>query len=318
MPKKTRRLIAALLLLATSSVTFADTAYTIHNLMPEFLAFWDAHGGKPPEERERLFVELVYEPHRKVFNSFTGFSDKKARMAFLRAVGPHIPEIRQSGERIAPQVEIGVKLFRARFSDFSWKGDIYLIPNGGGFNAGVGKLDGQDVFLIGFDTLAYSGEIDRDMTAIMLHEFFHLYHNQFEGASKQRGKTGLSSFLWSEGLATYATGQIKPDLKREDIFMSEALAKISEEKIAYWAGKLLDHLDATDMRTLRLYLGGSRVERTESDPPARIGYRIIAEAAARLAEERDLTLEELARLDEATVRRELERVLRFIAASKNE
>jgi|SRR5579863_1864082 len=132
----------------------------------------------------------------------------------------------------------------------------------------------------------------QENSALFSHELFHVYHEQI---IKQESDAIYWS-LWEEGLATYVSRSLNPELPENKICCLPDVNAV-RPVLPKIAGELLMKLDSTsESDSARYFLGG----RKNLDLPERSGYYVGYLIAQELGESRSLA--ELARLQPAAVR----------------
>ena len=200
--------------------------------------------------------------------------------------------------------------FQKELPDFQWRGSVVFMPNLFGFNAGTGSIAGKDFLVLGLDTIAKMDGPHADLSVLITHELFHVYHGSFqpEWGRQGRGKNiPLYRLVWGEGLATYASQQLNPQADLATILGSATLASSCEGRLKPLARLLLENLDATEKTPFMEWMSN---QARSSDVPGRGGYYFGWRVATALGRERSLGV--LARLpdDEArsAMAQELQRI----------
>jgi hypothetical protein len=169
-----------------------------------------------------------------------------------------------------------------------------FMPNLFGFNAGTGSIAGKDFLVLGLDTIAKMDGPHADLSVLITHELFHVYHGSFqpEWGRQGRGKNiPLYRLVWGEGLATYASQQLNPQADLATILGSATLASSCEGRLKPLARLLLENLDATEKTPFMEWMSN---QARSSDVPGRGGYYFGWRVATALGRERSLGV--LARL----------------------
>lgn len=190
--------------------------------------------------------------------------------------------------------------FQKELPDFKWDGSVVFMPNLFGFDAGGGSLKGKDFLIFGLDTIVKLDGPQADLSVLISHELFHIYHSSFhpEWKGQSRGKDiPLYRLVWGEGLATYASQQLNPKTAQAAIFRSATLASSCQEHLRSLAGSLLENVDSTAEAPFMEWMSG---QARSSDVPPRAGYYFGWRVAAALG--RDRSLRDLARLSDSEVR----------------
>ena len=128
------------------------------------------------------------------------------------------------------------------------------------------------------------------------HELFHVYHAHVLGTDKAKplddGDGAIYQGLWEEGLATYASHVLDPDVPMHLILGSPSdLAERAHPMLPALTHWLVTAFDSVSSTTYAFFfLGPMR----DSGPPARSGYYIGYLAVSDLAQRQSLS--ELAHL----------------------
>jgi hypothetical protein len=306
-----RRSVLLLLGAGAWKLRSQTTAISSIDLFPGFFQFWkEADAISRPRRAER-YIELVIQPHVDLFNGFTGDVSAERVTRYLGQVEPLVPAIETLHSWVAKEFPKKAAGFQKSLPDFHWRGSVVFMPNLFGFNAGTGSIGGIDFLVLGLDTIARMDGPRADLSVLMTHELFHVYHRSFhpewEGAS--RGKDiPLYRLVWGEGLATYASQRLNPEADVATILGSATLASSCQERLKPLARVLLENLDTTEKKPFMEWMSG---QARASDVPGRAGYYFGWRIATALGRG-ELSLGGLARLGDAAVRkamaRELERM----------
>jgi hypothetical protein len=275
----------------------------VTDLMPAFWKFWETAGGQSPADRHRSFVRMVQEPNAAVYEGvFHGLSKPAAELVprALEKV-PGIEEaMRELSGRLAAELPGELAAFREAFPGFRCATPVYFLYSAGAFDGATRDVSGHSALMFGLDVIARLGE---KPPPLVVHELFHVYHAQ---AVAEEPDT-FSWALWSEGLATYVSRRLNPDVPEQQACCLPPIgpAEAVRERLAMEALGLLDSEKPEDYA--RFFLGGN-----PPDIPSRsgyyLGYRIASEAG------KTRSLAELATMKPGEVRTLEERELRRMAS----
>ncbi|AVR94624.1 hypothetical protein [Pseudoduganella armeniaca] len=182
-----------------------------------------------------------------------------------------------------------VTAFQARFPDYRYDGEIWLLHSLGEMDGGTRTLAGKAYLIFGADGLArfHAGGDDG---AFFHHELFHTYH---EPALAACADSVVWKSLWTEGLAVYTSQQMHPEANDKELltdFPAGTVAKTKAVLPAAWA-QLDKVLDSTDPQVnASLFQLSSR----DKSLPQRRGYYLGYLVAQEAAKTRDVA--ELAKL----------------------
>ena len=185
--------------------------------------------------------------------------------------------------------------FQARFPDYRYDGEIWLLHSLGEMDGGTRDFAGRPYLIFGADGLARY-HADGDAGAFFHHELFHTYQ---QPAVRDCGDDRVWSALWSEGLAIYVSQQMHPQASEKELlvdFPAGTVAKTRAVLPAAW-GQLESALDSRDPVTMAsLFQMSSR----DKSLPQRRGYYLGYLVAQEAAKSRDVA--ELAKLGCAPAR----------------
>lgn len=174
--------------------------FELVDLVPEFFAFWDAHGPAAAD----AFLHDVVAPHPDVYApNVIGYDDEAGLRARVEAWLPtvEIDTMRAIHERFAPDLLDHATRFMQAFDDFDWDGRVFLLASIDAFNGAGRRVGDRGALLFGLDVIARSTP-EQDLAVLMHHELFHMY--------QAGGAEVLADALWVEGLATLASLELNP------------------------------------------------------------------------------------------------------------
>ena len=305
-----------LLVIATLPARADDHQCAYQDLMPEFFALQERTAALDPAARARIFVRDFVPAHPEYYVSEV-FGDPDALLAdatrlFNPRKWPTIPgypvlteeRMHETGGAVAELFARAQRRFNAEFPDFSCDTFVAFGPSLFSFDGRTYRGDdGRARLLFGMDMIALFHARD-DMPGFFQHELFHLYQSQVLGA-EEPPDTLVWWALWNEGLATYVSHELNPELTPAQVFWyPRDLDAQVERNLAHWAASLLAELEETGGEPYqRWFNAGSAAD----GPPPRAGYYLGYLLAQELARGRSLT--ELARLPPAEVRESAQRFL---------
>jgi hypothetical protein len=282
------------------------------DLFPEFLGLWTESAVISPAERADRFVQLVVKPHIELFDAFVGDVSIERATRYIRQVEPLVPIIRSLHSWVVDGFDAHVAAFQKKIPDFAWHSLVVFMPNLFGFDAGGGPIGGEDVLVVGLDTIARIDGAHADLSVLIAHELFHKYHASFhpEWAGQSRGNDiPLYRLIWIEGLATCASQQLNPGAPLNSVLRSATLSTSCEEHLISLADLLLRTLDSTRKEPFMEWMSART---RSSDVPPRAGYYFGWRVAAVLGQ--GSSLREMARLRDEDVHtailRELQKLTR--------
>jgi hypothetical protein len=306
-----------LLLASAATALHADESLCRYeDLMPEFFALRARTATLDARERARLFAADFAMAHREyyapeVFGDLSALPAQALRL-FDPDQWPNVPgyppltedRMQQAGTAVGELFALAQRRFVAEFPDFRCDTFVAFGPSLFSFDGRTYRgTDGRARLLFGMDMIAIFHAVE-DLPGFFQHELFHLYQSQVLGADEPP-ETLVWWALWNEGLATYVSHELNPELSAAQVFWFPRDLDVQVERnLAHWAALLLDDLDQTSGKPYqRWFNAGAPAE----GPPPRAGYYLGYLLAQELA--RGRSLPELARLPPGEVRRNAQRFL---------
>jgi hypothetical protein len=252
------------------------------DLMPAYEKFSLETAALTPEQRAAAFVKdfaaqypdyyapKVFGDETKMRASAARFFDAKRSAAVFPDFPPLTPErIAAMGRVAGSQFAEQQQRFIQTFADFSCATEVEFGPSLLKFDGHPVEFDGKSHLLFGVDVIAAVHE-PADMPAFFDHEIFHLYHRQVIGAQAPQGEDDPAWWtMWVEGLATYVSQRMNPELNAQQVLWSpkNMVARMQLEQVRAAKLMLLD-IDKTGSDADRWFLAGQTVEGL----PPRAGY----------------------------------------------
>jgi hypothetical protein len=279
--------ILAPLILAVAAAS-ADCATT--DLMPAFWIYWERAKGADPAERFRLFEKMVQKPNAAVYEGVFSGAPKPPSDFVPRAlaqVEELEPAMRELSSKLAADLPGELDAFRKAFPKFQCSVPVYFLYSGGAFDGATREVSNRTALMFGLDVIA---RLKEELAPLVVHELFHAYHGEIVSEDPENVAWGL----WSEGLATYVSRRLNPEIPEPSICcmpdigaVKVALPRISKE--------LLGRLGSKSRKDYaRFFLGGQAL-----DIPQRSGYYVGYLVAQEAGKTRSLA--ELAALTPAQV-----------------
>ncbi|GLQ47433.1 hypothetical protein GCM10007862_24840 [Dyella lipolytica] len=234
----------ALLLAAAPALCVASEP----SIAASFTSFWNVAQGQPFAQQVQQWDNRIEAPRRELYNSVVWEMQNdprwqirrqrwlQARFAAYPKLAASIPdEVRALQSTIATQ---SIR-FRKLFPDASAHPpvEILLAPN---FDAKSGTLsDGTPVLAFAADSLLLE---QANLSIVVPHELFHLYHAQHAGISNDGVMPGvaLTVPLFEEGLATYVSGQLSPGHTDGELLLQNDLGNIPASRLPDIARRFLE------------------------------------------------------------------------------
>jgi hypothetical protein len=173
--------------------------------------------------------------------------------------------------------------FQARFPDYRFDGEIWLLHSLGEMDGGTRDFAGRPYLIFGADGLAHY-HAEGDDGAFFHHELFHTYQ---QPAVRDCPDDRVWSALWSEGLAIYVSQQMHPQASEKELlvdFPAGTVAKTRAALPAAWT-QLESALDSQDPQVLASLFQMSSRDRSL---PQRRGYYLGYLVAQEAAKSRDV------------------------------
>jgi hypothetical protein len=250
-----RFVLAVTLALAASSATAQPCPYK--NLLPEFAQFAQKTGNMDASQRARAFVELFAAKHsdyysEQLFGSRAKLEERAVRL-FDPARTPKFGGARQispddllaTANALTAEFDQIEATFRRAFPDYRCETPISLGLSLYMFDGNLSEdAPGKPHMRFGVDTIALLHP-PRELPAFFHHELFHIYQAQQLGAAMPAEATQPVWWgLWVEGLATYVSWKLNPELTAAEIFwMPRDLEEQLKPKLATAARMIQPELD---------------------------------------------------------------------------
>ncbi len=280
-------MILAPLILAVAAAS-ADCATT--DLMPAFWTYWERAKGADPAERFHLFEEMVQKPNAAVYAGVFSGAPKPPSDFVPRAldqVDELEPGMRELSSKLAADLPGELDAFRKAFPKFQCSVPVYFLYSGGAFDGATREVSDRTALMFGLDVIA---RLKEELAPLVVHELFHVYHGEVISEDPETIAWGL----WSEGLATYVSRRLNPEIPESSVCCMPDLGAV-KGVLGQVATELLGQLDSKERKAYaRYFLGGQ-----ELDIPQRSGYYVGYLVAQEVGKTR--TLEELAALTPAQV-----------------
>jgi hypothetical protein len=274
-----------------------------NDLMPTFWKYWDAAKGLPREEQVRLFEERVIGEHPAVYAGVFGDLDKQIPKVVGESLDkmPSVEtDMRALSAKLSDELPKQIARFREAFPKFRCGEDVYFLYSAGEFDGGTRDVSGKEALMFGLDVIA---RLKEPLAPLFTHELFHVYH-------AERIPKAPEAFywnMWEEGLASYVSAKLNPN---EPACCLPPAPPIDAAlpKIVKGALERLDSEKTEDYRPY--FFGGENALGLPQRSGYVLGYRIAAEAGTKRS------LEELAELQPADVRKLVEAGLRHMLAER--
>ncbi|MDX2209023.1 MAG: hypothetical protein SFV20_01545 [Sphingopyxis sp.] len=299
-------LLLAFALASMSGSTAAAKPSRVHNLMPDYWRFV-AEAKRHTDAAQAAWTRYYFAPNRALLSDIQCPLLASGRFPAdrLAALDKLAPAMRQATRTLRAKLPAALARFDHIFPDNRWHGDVHILVSLGCFDGRAQTIGGTPAMLLGTDVLAMTG--NTAPTVLLSHEAFHLYHRQF---FKSEGDP-LWADLWSEGLATYASGEVNPGSSPEALLLPRAMTEAVDRDRARLVADLTSHLDDSKTRAETLYF--TTDDRTEPVPP-RAGYYLGLLAVRELAS-KGYSLAEMAHWNAATTRERVRQALAAVGAN---
>jgi hypothetical protein len=280
---------------AQATPTPAATHCPVIDIMPSFWTFWNEAKSTDVPHRVERFKSLVIAPHPELYTrAALGLPESmtldQLLASSLGSIDSLIPAMQAIQGPLRSQLRDAPSRFARVFPDYACSMPIYIMPSLGAFDGGTRPIRGRPALLFGVDVLAQvDGPIG--LPSIVDHELFHVYHAHVLGSDTTKslddGDEAIYQGLWEEGLATYASHVLDPDVPMHLILGSPSdLAERAHPLLPALAHRLVAAFDSVSPTTYAFFfLGPMR----DSGPPARSGYYIGYLAVEDLAHQESLS-----------------------------
>jgi hypothetical protein len=266
----------------------------VTNLGPAFLTFWEHHATQSKQDQVRDFEKDVVTPFKAIYDGAWAnlpISREELLTRSFAHVSSYLDSIRLINANIESTLPARVTTFQKAFPDFVCSTPIYFLYSAGAFDGGVRDVEGKSALMFGVDEIArIHGQKD---SALFAHELFHIYHAQ---VVKEQSEA-LYWHLWEEGLATYVSRSLNPDLPEDKICCLPDVIAV-RPVLPTIASELLLKLDSTSQSDQSRYFLGMQ---KNLNLPERSGYYVGYLIAQELG--KSMSLAELAKLQPAAVRK---------------
>ena len=296
----------ALLAASLAGAPSPPPACATTDLMPAFWSYWERARTAEPAEQLRLFQEMVEKPNAAVYaGAFHGTPIPPSE--FVPKALAQVPELEASmralSGKLARELPSELDAFRKTFPKFRCNVPVIFLFSGGAFDGATREISGETALMFGLDVIA---RLKEELSPLVVHELFHVYHGEVVPDDPGTVAWGL----WQEGLATYVSRKLNPDVPEQKVCCLPPIDPV-KENLPRISAELLGHLDSKDHDVYaRYFLGGQDV-----DIPGRsayyVGYRIASEAG------KTRSLEELAAMTPEEVRALEVKALRGLAEPMN-
>jgi hypothetical protein len=274
-------LLAAVALSATVTTQAASGPCRYTDLMPAYRKFAIRTANFSPQDRAAAFqkeiaarypdyyAREVYGDETKLQARAVRFFDPVKRAAFIPGVQPlseaHLLEI---GSMIGPEFVRQQRRFIQTFADFQCAATVEFGVSLMMFDGHPVDFGGKPHLLFGVDVIAAVHDA-ADMPSFFDHEIFHIYHKQVIAAQLPKGDDPAWVTMWIEGLATYVSQRMNPQLDAQQVlwFPRDMVTRMKTEAPRA-ATLLLRDIDKTGSEADRWFLMGTQVEGL----PDRAGY----------------------------------------------
>lgn len=301
--------LSAALLLATSAAARTPAPLRLVDLTDDFAAIWDRTQTLPDAERTGAF-KTQFAPLLPGFYSEARFRQTAAQydarlLSGLKAYPAQRAAIADVARRFDGMFQPARETFEARFGPMQGYPPIYLVNSLGEFDGGTRDLPGGMVLLFGADMIARY-HATGEMQPFFHHELFHLYHQRrFAGCGQ------IWCNLWIEGLAVHVAKTLNPAATDDELLLNlpEPIRPQVEKNRAAAVCAVLSRLDDDKAEAAGALFSFRRLS---PELPPRFGYYVGYLVAAELGKTRNPV--ELAQMQPAEVRAEVERALRSLAS----
>jgi Predicted Zn-dependent protease (DUF2268) len=304
----------SLMMTILAGISMTDVAHALnlvdsHDAVQDFL---DATVDTPASEWMKAFEELESK-YPEFYQNIAfrkgreGWEERRTKLLehFFATLPSTRDRIRKLNDEQKILVERAAKNFKTFLPDARLDVDVYFLP-GFTFNGKVDKVMPEATSESLFVAIDRVVEWESDVAVLMAHELFHVHH--FEQPAP-KGRT-LTTGLWTEGLATFASGVLTETLDTETLFMDAKLADACNKPdvVAQWSREFNEVADmqetdpGADQVYAQWFLGNGGAE------IARRGY-CVGYAVAKELWSQGVTLAEMVSWGGETYERRIHAIL---------
>jgi len=274
-------LLAAVALSSTSITHAASRPCQYADLMPGYQKFAIRTTNLSPEDRSVAFQKQIATRYpdyyaREVFGDATmlqaraiRFFDPVKRAALFPGVQPlSEAHLLAMGSTIGPEFVRQQRRFIQTFADFQCTATVEFGVSLMRFDGHPADIGGKSHLLFGVDVIATLHDAAQ-MPSFFDHEIFHLYHKQLIAAQLPKGEEPAWVTMWIEGLATYVSQRMNPQLDAQQVlWFPPDMVKRMKTEAPRAAALLQRDIEKSGSEGDRWFLLGTQVEGL----PDRAGY----------------------------------------------
>ena len=250
------------------------------DLMPDFWRAYDAAGNGSFEERGRAIIAGYFAPQATAYRDAGVGRVDLAR--WLQVFDPMAPAARRLSEGFPQIWATHAARFAAALPDFDAATPVTIFVSFLQFDARVRLVGDRVSLFVGLDGVLRFGA---DLSVLLAHECFHLYHHQVNPTLVLPGGDPLWLGVWKEGMAVHACAVLDPAASPRAVLLGEAaLAGADAALVRRAAAAMLPLLDETSGAARDRFLGYGG----GGDLPSRSGYLLGLLIVRRAAAGRDL------------------------------
>ena len=161
-------------------------------------------------------------------------------------------------------------------------------------DGGTRKINGKLYFIFGIDGMTKYHNGFKSEIPFFHHELFHIFHTQYISKDDE-----IFVPLWAEGLATYASETLNPNVSSMDLMLdipNGMIEGINKDREYHW-NKLLSKIDSIGEEDYEMFfLFSSMDKRLVKRSGYYLGYLLAKEIG------KDMTIPEMAQLEKAKLR----------------
>ena len=290
------RFVVFLLPLLWLTPANAATNCTFVDLMP---AYWQAMAAKDPAAQMRT---AVVDPHPDLYNDKfvhlpAGAKWQDELSHEKTYADAHQPEISAATQYLAANVPHYMRAFQQTFADFRCDFTFYIAPSFAHMDGAATSANGRHLIIFAPDVIPRLHKLN-DLKVLIDHETFHVYHHQASGVFgvDESAVPTIESALWSEGLATFVSWRMNPDVSLDIALLQPGIPEGARPHLPAIATELLAHLEERDESTYARFFEGGKAP---DGYPARSGYYVGVLIAQNLSKR--YSLDQLAHLKGSVV-----------------
>jgi len=288
-PIKETNALAALAVIAlsvsASSFAVAGVPCSYQDLMPAYEKFAAATVNAQPAERAAAFLTQIAARFPDYYSTEVYGDEARLKMRALQFFGPAQSAVIFPGvpplnpQRLSALAGVVGSEFAAQQRRFMQTFPDFTCDTTVEFGVSLLTFDGHPTdiarkhhLLFGVDTIALL-HVPVDMAAFFDHELFHLYHRQVMGYRAPEGEDPAWWTMWREGLATYVSQRMNPELDAQQVlWYPRDIVTRMEKDLTHAALLMLQDIEKRGSVADRWFLANQSVDGLPTRADYFVGY----------------------------------------------